>query len=216
MFYTILFHTYQDRQAPGLTFYAFLCLGIASLAFIQILFFLPLLWLLMLFNLMAFSSRMFWASIFGVITPYWFLAPVAVYLGYSEQLITHFLSIADFQPLFQYTDVPEHYIVTFLFIILMAIIGGIHYIRKSFQDKIRTRMIYEFFLWMTGMTAVFIILQPQHTIILLGILIVNTSPLIGHFLALTHTRWTNVMFYVIIILTLFFTVYNLWIPSLLS
>ena len=71
---------------------------------------------------------------------------------------------------------------------------------------------YELLLWMNLLTIIFIILQPQHFEILLGIMIVNTSPFIGHFLALTHTRLTNLTFYALIFLILFITAYNLWIP----
>jgi hypothetical protein len=67
-------------------------------------------------------------------------------------------------------------------------------------------------MWMNLLTVVFIVLQPQHYEILLGIMIVNTCPFIGHFIALTHTRLTNVTFYILIVLTLFITAYNLWIP----
>lgn len=37
-FLLIIFICYQDRQSPGITFYAFLLIGIASLTFVNILF----------------------------------------------------------------------------------------------------------------------------------------------------------------------------------
>jgi len=39
------------------------------------------------------------------------------------------------------------------------------------------------------------------------------SPIVAHFFALTHTRLTNILFIVIIIMTLLFTGYNLWMSS---
>ena len=194
-FYTIIFHTYQDKEAPGLTFYAFLCLGIASVLFVQVLFFVPFLWLLI-----------------GLLMPYWFLAPMSLFTGHVDTLAAHFMGIAQFQPLFHYQDISEHYIVTFSFVCLVALIGTIHFLRNSYMDKIRTRMIYEMLMWMNLITIVFIILQPQHFEILLGLMIVNTSPFIGHFIALTHTRLTNTVFYALIALTLLITFYNLWMP----
>ena len=65
------------------------------------------------------------------------------------------------------------------------------------------------------LTIVFIVLQSQHQEVLLKLMIVNTAPLIGHFIALTRTRFTNVAFCVMLFVALFITVYNLWIPSLL-
>ena len=209
-FYTIIFHTYQDKEAPGLTFYAFLCLGIASVLFVQVLFFVPFLWLLIGFKMMAFSFRMFCASLIGLLTPYWFLAPMSLFTGHFDAFVAHFIGIAQFRPLFQYQDISEHYIVTFSFVCLVALIGTIHFLRNSYMDKIRTRMIYEMLMWMNLITMVFIVLQHQHFEILLGIMIVNTSPFIGHFIALTHTRLTNTVFYALIALTLLITFYNLW------
>ena len=43
-----LYNCYQDRESPGWTFYTFLCLGIASLVDIHILFFVPVFWLMMI------------------------------------------------------------------------------------------------------------------------------------------------------------------------
>ena len=210
--YTIIFHIYQDKDSPGLMFYAFLCLGIASVLFIQVLYFVPLLWLLIGFKMMAFSFRMFCASIVGLITPYWFLAPLSFFTGHFDSLVEHITSIAYFQPLFQYQRFNDHHYITFAFVCLVALIGMVHYLRNSHMDKIRTQMIYELLMWMNLFTVVFIILQPQHFEILLGMMIVNTSPFIGHFLALTHTKLTNVTFYMLIFLILFITAYNLWIP----
>ena len=107
-FYTIIFHTYQDKEAPGLTFYAFLCLGIASVLFVQVLFFVPFLWLLIGFKMMAFSFRMFCASLIGLLTPYWFLAPMSLFTGHFDAFVAHFIGIAQFRPLFQYQDISEH------------------------------------------------------------------------------------------------------------
>lgn len=210
--YTLIFHFYQDKEAPGLTYYAFLCLGIASVLFIQILFFVPFIWLLIGFKMMAFSFRMFCASLIGLLTPYWFLTPLSLFTGRFDALVAHFVSIAEFQPMFQYQDISEHYMVTFAFVCLIAVIGTIHFLRNSYMDKIKTRMIYELLMWLNILTILFIVLQPQHFEILLGIMIVNTSPFIGHFLALTHTKWTNALFYILVFCILLLTAYNLWIP----
>lgn len=215
-FYTVIFHTYQDKQSPGLTFYAFLCIGLASLAFVQVLFFVPFLWLIMAFYLMAFSHRMFWASIIGITLPYWFLFPLSLFKGNLNMLASHFLQIAQFEPLFQYQQLNGNHVISLLFIITLYVIGSIHYLRNSYLDKIRTRMLHFTFMIMGALTLLFIILQPQHMEPLLCILTINTSPLIAHFLALTHTRATNIMFCVLTISALILTIVNLWIPLSIS
>jgi len=213
-FYSIFFHTYQDNHAPGMVFYAFLCIGFASIVFVHILYFVPILWILMKRNLMAFSASMFWASILGIIAPYWFIAPYLLWKGSIENLVTHFAKLGEFQPLFQYQDIDIHRWVTLGFTLFVFLIGAIHYLRNSYLDKIRTRMLYLIFLIMNVLCIIFLALQPQHFDVLLGLIIINTSAVFAHFIALTHTKATNIMFIVLIVINLLITIFNLWMPSL--
>jgi hypothetical protein len=66
-FYLIIWNGYQDKQSSGWTFYAFFCIGLASMVFIQIGYFLPVLWLMMMVFTNSFSIRNFFASIIGVV-----------------------------------------------------------------------------------------------------------------------------------------------------
>jgi hypothetical protein len=54
------------------------------------------------------------------------------------------------------------------------------------------------------------VLQPQHYDHLIRMMVINTAPLIGHFLALTRTRWTNMAFFAIVAIVLITTGINLW------
>lgn len=211
---TILLSCYQDKRAVGKVFYAFLLIGIASVFFIQVIFFVPFLWVMMCTNLMSFSMRGLFASLFGLLTPYWLLAGYYIFDGSVMTLVAHVRSMADFSPLFRYNFTDQHVWVTFAFIMLISIIGIIHFLRNSYKDKIRTRMIYEMFIFMTFLIFAFVILQPQHILPLTAILLVNASVLIAHYITLTGTRVTNISFFLIILLTLALTVYNIWIPSL--
>lgn len=212
---TILFQCYQDKRTQGRMFYAFFFIGVASMFFIQILFFVPFLWILICTNLMAFSMRGMLASFLGIIMPYWFWAGYLMYYGDIRVLFSHIMSIADFRPVFQFESLNEHTAVTFVFISVMAIIGTAHFLRNSYKDKIRTRMIYEIIILLTLIVFTFIILQPQHIEMLLGIMLINTSVLIAHYIALTHTRMTNISFIVIILFAVALMAYNIWMPSLL-
>lgn len=215
VFYICLFHAYQEKRGAGWVFYAFFCLGMASTVFVQIVFLVPFLWLILGRYLMALSARTFWASILGIIAPYWFV--VVYYLGTNrmDDFVAHFAELGHFSPLFDYSSVSEHQIITFLFVALLALIGTIHFLRRSFLDKIRTRMLFHIFIHVNVLIVVFIILQPQHFDVLLKLMMVNTSILIAHYIALTRTRTTNISFYFMIAAALFLTIYNLWIPSLI-
>ena len=205
-----LFAGYQDKLAAKPSYYACLLIGLASLAFVQILFFVPLIWLLMAFLLQCFSWRTWIASILGLLTPYWFGSCWWAWQQDFTFVFNHFMALGDFaRPLdFSLLTVPQ--IVSLAVVMLFAVIGIVHYLRKYHDDKIRIRLIYGVFIWTNLTAALFLLLQPQHYDCLMRMMVINTAPLIGHFLALTRTRWTNMAFYVIVAIVLITTGINLW------
>ena len=209
-FYLALCNAYQDKKATGYVLWAFAAIGVASIVWIQILLFIPVLWVLTATNILAMSLRTFVASILGVIMPYWFLSAYYIYIGDIMPIVDHIATIANFEPLFIYMNCSINDFLPLCFIILLAIIGSIHFLRTSYKDKIRTRMIYEMFITMSVATIVLIILQPQHANIATHLLIISTAPLIGHFLALTSTKITNIASLAIMATALVITALNLW------
>lgn len=208
-FLLFLLRTYQNPNATGLTFYAFCALGIGSAVFPQILLFLPALWIVMAVYMQCFSPRTFLSSILGVIAPYWFVAAWLIYTGRVDWLSTHFLSVLQFGKPFLATNVGPHEWMTFGFVLFCAILGGVHFAMYSYQDRIRIRMIYELFIVLDTLTILFGVIQPQHFGFLLGISIVLTAPLIGHWLALTHSRLSNIVSMVLAAGALALTFFNL-------
>lgn len=210
LFYLSLFRSYQDKRAPGIVFYSFACLGVASMAFVQVLYFVPVLWIVMAVNLMAFSHRMFWASILGLIAPYWFAFGYYAYTESVPEFLAHFAGLAAFGPVCNFGGMEYSRIATLTAVGLLAIMGVTHYLRNSYLDKIRTRMLYEIFITLLILAFIFIILQPQHYDKLMPIIIVNTSCLVAHFIALTKSRLTNLAFLLMCLAMLLLTTYNLW------
>ncbi len=217
--YLSLFSTYQDRQSMGRVFYAFLFLGIASTLFVQMLFFVPVLWILMAVNILSLSWRNFWASILGLAFPYWFVGGFHAYTGQMDVFLNYFLQLADFEWFMNYEHLTWAQLITFAYVAILGLTGSIHFLRNSFLDKIRTRMLFEFFITMEVLTVAFLIINPVHYDFLLEILIVNTAPLIGHFIALSKTRLTNIAFCLICASAVVLTACNLsgiWNFSLTS
>lgn len=210
VFYLAFFSCYQDKSARGRMFYAFLFIGLASIFFIQILFLVPVLWIIMAGKLMVFNPKTFWASVLGLVTPYWFMAGYCLLTGSPDRLISHFAGIAVFSPMSLYARPDTKRLATLALVLLLAFTGIIHYMRNSYGDKIRTRTIYETFIIMNLITIASVILQPQHTDMLLPLIIVNTAPLAAHFIALTGTRLTNIAFCTITTAILVLTAYNIW------
>lgn len=208
------YNCYQDKESPGWTFYTFLCLSIGSIMEIHILYFVPIFWLMMIIIVYSFSWRTFIASIVGILTPYWFWAPWTSWRhnGDITVLDNHISALVNFQ-------VPEMNPLTtqqtllLIFVTILGVTGAIHFVRNSNFDKIRTRQLYYSF-FIIGISAfIFLILQPHHYDILIHVIIIAVSPLIGHFLALTKTKITNIAFFIITIAVLTLTAFNLWILS---
>ena len=218
LFYVLFFHSFQDKEATGRVFYAFFCVGLSSVLFVQSLFFVPLLLILLATNMTALSWRTFFASIFGLILPYWFLAGYYAYIGNFHDFIAHFVSIAEFGRVADISCVNTYQIITFAYVLICSIIGTVHFLRNSSKDKIRTQLIYEMFITINIATIAFIILQPQHFNILIRLAIISTSPLIGHFISLTNTKLTNIASIVLMVIALIIPIVTyflgLWTPSL--
>ena len=183
-----------------------------SLVFVQVLYFVPVLWLIMIINMRAMSNRTFIASILGVITPYWLWTGYLAIAGDVHPLLEHVMDLTRFTPL-SLEKIPFNKSVTLLFVLVMAVIGIIHYLKTSFNDKIKVRMFFEVFIIMDLISIMFMGLQSTHYDILLRLIIINTSPLIAHYMTLTRTWITNISFVLILIAALILTVYNLWMPS---
>jgi len=212
--YICLFRTYQDKTAMGWTFYTFLCVSLASMAKVQILCFVPLLWGMMFFLLTSLSWRTFAASLLGLLTPYWLVLPFAFYQEQSANLVSHFAALAEFQMPYAYTHITLNQLLLFALVVALALTGIIHYWRNSYNDSIRIRQFYSCFIVATFAIIIFLVLQPQHFDMLMRLLIISVAPLIAHFLSLTHTRVTNIAFFVITAVTVLLTILNLWTPSL--
>ena len=211
-FYLILFSVYQEKSAVGSIFYSFAMIGIASTVFVQILFFVPVIWILLCTNIMAGSIRGFVASLLGLLVPYCFWATYGLYTGNVADVAEHLTGIAAFGGMERWLAVPLPQLLCNVFVVVLAVVGMIHFRLNNYKDKIRTRMLFEIFSVMSILTIVFLVLQPQHMHFLLAILIVSASPMVGHFIALTNTFLTNIAFYVIVVVSILLTALNIWMP----
>ncbi|MBR6591662.1 MAG: hypothetical protein IKK81_03440 [Prevotella sp.] len=209
--YIMLFRSYQDTNATGTVYYAFLCIGLASMSYVQMLYSLLPFWLMMLFFMQSMSVKTFWASVFGVLTPYWFAAAYFLYYADFSIPLAHFSGLFDFPNVLQLASLTMQQTIVLVFVTVLMMIGCVHFLNTSYNDKIRIRMMYYSFIFMGFLSLVFLLLQPHHYKLLMRMMIINTSPLIAHFIALTSTRITNVAFCTIVAIALIITGFNVWI-----
>lgn len=211
----LLYHTYQDKDSMGWIYYAFLCLGLGSLKDIHLFYYLPLFWIIMKWFIYSLSWRTFFASLMGLVTPYWFVAAWHFYFGKEtfSQWIHEQYHTFDFIVHPDYSILSQQQILFLGFLAILAVIGTIHFLLTSYHDKIRVRQLYYSFIVMTCFSGILIGLQPQRYDTVINMLIITVSPLIAHFITLTHSKFSNIVFIVFSVVTLLLTGYNLWISS---
>lgn len=209
MSFITAFLTYQDKSSMGRTFYSFLSLGLATLLEVRLLYFVPVMWIAMFFYLRSMNIRIFISSLFGLVCPYWFVSLYLIYTNDFTLAVSHFSRLVKFGHIADFSHIPVSALVSIYFVTTLSVTGIIHYLRNRINDKTRTRMLYNTFILFNLATIVFLILQPQLYMPLLTILIVTGSPLIAHFIALTHTWITNMSFKVIVITALALTIMNI-------
>lgn len=216
VFLYLLFLTYQDPGASGKTFYAYLFIGVASLFFVQIVFFLPLVWLLSAIHLHSLSWRTWLASLLGVATPYWLAVPWLLYRQDYRHIASHFHPLTVFMQPADYHSVTFIQTAVFTFVMLLVLVSIFHFLSRSFEDNIRTRQFYSVLLWTGFGAVVFLAFQPQHYDPLMRIIIICASPFIAHFFALTHSKFTNYLFIASCVVAVILTLSALYFSQLSS
>jgi len=209
----LLWHCYQDREAVGWTFYTFLSLGIGSIMESQVLYYLPIFWIMMAWFTYSLSWRTFFASILGLLTPYWFCLPYYAFQGENclDILLSHLSTLLDIASLPDYSVLNITKIVYLGFLVILMVIGSFHFITTSYRDTIRVRQIYFSFIMIAAFSLFLVIIQPHCFDMVIHVLILAISPMIAHFFALTHSRFTNILFICTLTIILIFTGYHLWI-----
>lgn len=210
----LLFLTYQRPDSVGRIYYAFLFVGLSSMAFVQVLYFVPLLWLLMATQLQSFSIKGLSATLLGLITPYWIASVWCLFERDFTPMTEHFAKLAQLAVPYRDMTINIGLLAVVVLTVVLSITGIVHFWLHSFEDKIRIRLLYGFFTSMLLFGTLLLCLQPQHYEVLIPLLTVFASPLIAHFLTFTQSRLTNIVFIVVGVLTLALIVLNLWRPSL--
>ena len=213
----LLFDSYQDQTAVGSAYYAFLLLGIGSMFDAHVIFYLPLLWFMMKIIVYSLSWRTFFASLLGLATPYWFMCGWLLWQKDGDfQAIANLFAVQDIlQFPFDFGSVTLPYLLLMAFTTLLMVIGSMHFIHSSFRDKIRVRQIYYGFVTLGIFSLALWVLQP-HNELAIRMLILTTSPLVGHYWALTNSRFSNIVCIILTVALIVLTALNLWISSSVS
>ena len=191
--YFCLFRSYQKVRAEADFFHAFSFLGLGCLFFPQLLYFVPLLLVSCLVQLRSLSLRSFMACLLGLSLPYWCYAGYSIWHNQLDLTVLHFEQLLTLQ-------MPDYHALTVSqvlsggFVMAATMLATFHYQRTAYHDKIRTRMFLNLLVTQEYLIILLMVGQPQHFETMLRLLIVNSSPLIAHYLTLAKGRFFHFWF----------------------
>ena len=208
-----------DKPRPEVdTMHTHLLLSLSSLLWAPILWLNIIMFWNQAVYLRVLTWKSLGAAVIGIIIPYIFWASAAFLMADMNPFIIHATDIIepftrqqqwqwvihDIQTLNWHTfwqvfpiELLQHLrlhlaeSVAMCLIMLMSFTGFIHYVRKSYDDKIRVRICHYTYMSMQLILTVWIIIQPSYFYHLFPLLLLTTIPTMAHFIALTHTWMTN-------------------------
>ncbi len=205
----VLFRTYQEKRSMDAVCTAFILIGTISTVFIQILFFVPVIWILLGTYMQAGSVKNYAASLIGLVVPYWLWGAYGFCTGNYAYILEHMASIATLQPI-DGSILEPHLLLNLTFISVLGICGTLHFIRYSYHDNIKARMMFYSLITLFMLTVVSVVLQPQHCNYLMRMLAVTVAPITAHYFTFTKSRFHNGFFIVSIVIAILLTIYNTW------
>lgn len=206
--YFLLFRTYGVYAPQGYFYHAFFLLGVGSLAFPPLLLLVPFLFFSSERHLRALTGKSAMAALLGLSLPYWLLLPVFLF---AREWLAPYLAMWNLSQLTALPDfnhVPlSQWVGSGLFFFISAA-SLVHFLRTSYDDKIRTRQYYYLLLLQVLPLALIHFALPQHFNTTLPLCLVTQIPFIGHYFALARGRGMNVWFILWVLLFLLLGIAN--------
>lgn len=203
-----LFTSYHDLQAKSNAYNAALLIGIGSLLWIHILWFIPLFWVGM-YNFRTLNLRTFLASLLGVGTVYWFLLGWCIWFADFTPFTIPFATLFRLNLL-----MPAGIgLVDWIGILLMAsltTISAINIITHEYEDTLRTRQFLSFLILMAICTFAMYFLYEQASEEFLETACIPASILIAHFFTVMRGRIIFWTFYSSIVIFIVLLILRLW------
>lgn len=243
--YYLLFNAYQQPLSIVNIFHTFLMLSLGCLAYAPLLLTIPFfLWHLLTF-MRALSLRSFSAAFVGFILPFWFWLgwilwqeDCGSFIEWKNGLLLTIKSCAFWNVMHNtesamlteggYGDMPLKDLIsdTFALILLsfLTALTSIYYIFNSYDDKIRTRMIFYIYVFQSIFFFGFAVLSAltfflsggkagEDGFACLPLLLLNTAPLAAHY-STFRTTWTSlIIFSLLFILFIGLAMLSLWPES---
>lgn len=211
-----LFRTYQKRDCVVCTFHYALFLGITSTILPHSVVFLPMfLWHQTAF-LRSTTLRTLCASLIGFCFPWFITAAWCVLTDNYQPFLAWFADLTSYVLVAEtnYTSLSLQEVASWSLVTLLGVIGSIHYLSTSYNDKIQVRMFFYIFVIQFLAIDAFVALQPQHFKAWMPILVLHSSPIIAHFFALTRSWFTNFLFMLSLLAVAALAYFNIFMETL--
>ena len=208
-----LFRAYQEYHAERQAVISFMFLGAASLFFPPLLFLAVSYYVALLVQLRALTFRTLLAGLLGLFVPLELYAAVLFFSGSLDPLLLYVEQLSSFEPL----SLPSWSLVqcvNLVYVFLLFLVGCLHYSYTNFNDKIRIRMCFYIIIVQSMILYAFLALQPQHFELLLPFIVLESSPVIGHYLTFSKGKVASFFFVLTVILGLAVVAFNVWNLSL--
>lgn len=187
-----LFTAYHDPFSTMKAFKTAFIIGLGSLLWVHILWFLPLFWIGM-YNFRSLTPRTFVASLFGILTVFWFVFGWAVWKADFSVLTLPFaslmkLSFAHFE-LNGWADWTSLIYTAFL-----VIIASVNILVHEHGDSLRSRQFLSFLMLFTLWSFFLFFIYEHSSEEFIHIAVVSVSTLIAHFFTTRRNKYTFWLF----------------------
>lgn len=203
-----LFISYHEENSVGKAYNAALLIGVGSLLWVHLLWFMPLFWIGM-YNFRSLSPRTLAASILGVGTVYWFLLGWCVWQNDYTMFSIPFTSLFKMRVL----SLDNFAIVNWISILLIAlltVVASINIITHDYDDNLRSRQFLSFLILMAIWAFALYFIYEQNSEEFLETACVPTSILIAHFFTVGRKRILKWIFYAIVVSMVALLFYRIW------
>ena len=202
-----LFTSYHDPESMGKAYNAALLIGVGSLLWIHILWFLPLFWYGM-YRFRSLNVRTFMASFLGVSTVYWFVLGWCVWQKDFSPFIIPFTSLFKIH----FLQIKGTFIdwIGLIYVALITIIASINILAHEYEDNLRTRQFLSFVIVLAIWSFVLFFIYEQSSEEYLEMACVPSSILMAHFCTVVHNRYIFWLFHFTVLLFIALLFIRLW------
>jgi hypothetical protein len=196
-----LFDSYQCRNSSGHLFHSFAILSIGTLFLPQMMYLIPI-WFIGSSMLQSLNLRSFFAAIVGFALPYWFVLSYAFYVGNIDIFLAPFSEIGQFGGMNIFTEVDVRNILSFALFFVLYMLSFAHCLIVDYDNKIRTRVILHFIIFLNICLFLFAILQPMYEVQILNLLLPGICLIVCHYFCTVRSRISYYIFIATLILML--------------